>query len=118
MDFDKAVAAHSKWKMKLASNLRTNDRSMKPDEVQRDNLCDLGKWIQSESTKYAALAEFTTLKQAHGRFHMAAADVVRRANSGAAVSEEVALGAASEYAKASSAVVQAIMLMKQRVERG
>jgi hypothetical protein len=111
IDFDKAIVAHAQWKGKLAAYLRGPDGSLKPEEVGRNDRCDLGKWIQTEGGK-APGAGFATLKAAHARFHKAAGDIVRRANKGEKVSEEVALGAASEYATATSAVVTAITAMR------
>ena len=107
IDFDKAIVAHSQWKGKLAAYLRGPDGSLKPEEIGRDDRCDLGKWIQAEAGKMPG-AGFANLKTAHARFHKAASDIVKRANKGEKVSEEVVLGAASEYAKATSAVVSAI----------
>ncbi len=60
--------------------------------------------------------EFNTLKQEHTRFHKAAGEVVKRADSGKDVSEEVTLGAKSEFAQASAAVVTAIMQMKIKMK--
>jgi hypothetical protein len=60
------------------------------------------------------MPEYAVLKTAHARFHQAAANVVAKAESGKSVAEDVALGADSEYGKASSAVVCAILDMRHR----
>jgi Chemoreceptor zinc-binding domain len=114
MDFNQAIAAHSGWKMKLSNYLNKPDHSLKPAEVALDSQCELGKWIAGEGAKYAKLAEFTKLKTEHSHFHKAAADVVRRADAGQNVSQEVLLGAHSEFTAASTSVVQAIMAMKSK----
>ena len=113
MDFDQAIAAHSAWKQKLSEYLRKRDGSLKSAEVALDTKCPLGQWIHGEGSKYVKLSEFTTLKTEHTRFHKAAADVVRHADSGKSTSEEIALGSKSEFANASSAVVMAIMAVKK-----
>jgi hypothetical protein len=46
----------------------------------------------------------TNVKKAHSEFHLAAADVVRRADSGESVSQEVTVGGASHYSKCSDKV--------------
>ena len=115
MNFDDAVKAHTAWKMKLSGYLNKPDGSLKAAEVECDNRCDLGKWIYGEGVKYNAQPDFTTLKTEHTKFHKCAAAVVRKADSGQKVTEEVALGGASEFSKASSAVVGAIMKMKLKV---
>ncbi|HXP78930.1 MAG TPA: hypothetical protein VN976_03425 [Verrucomicrobiae bacterium] len=43
MDFDRAIAAHSSWKNKLASYLKNPDRSIKAADVALDDHCELGK---------------------------------------------------------------------------
>ncbi|HXP78931.1 MAG TPA: hypothetical protein VN976_03430 [Verrucomicrobiae bacterium] len=55
------------------------------------------------------------MKSEHTRFHKAAADVVRRADSGQNVSEEVVLGGKSEFLSASAAVVRSIVALKSKV---
>lgn len=112
MDFDQAIAAHSSWKSKLRAYLAKPDRSLTPSEVAQDSKCELGKWIVSEGSTFASLPEFTTLRSEHSRFHKAAADIIRHADSGRNISEEIALGSKSEFSSASSAVVSAIMAIK------
>lgn len=117
MDFDEAVKAHSSWKLKLSNYISKPDGSLKANDVQVDNKCDLGKWIHSEGAKYSSMPEFKTLKASHADFHKAAADVIKRADSGQSVTEEIAVGAQSAYGLASSAVVMAIMTMKKSLEK-
>jgi hypothetical protein len=113
MDFDQAVAAHTAWKKKLASYLDKHDGSLKPADVSPDNKCPLGQWIYGEGSRHSKLAEYSTLKKEHAHFHNVAADVVGRADAGRSTKEETALGSNSEFGKASSAVVLAIMAMKK-----
>ena len=115
MDFDYAIAAHSSWKNRLATYLKKPDHSLKPAEVGMDDHCDLGKWIAGEGKQFAKLPEYATMKSEHARFHKAAAAVVQRADAGQNVSEEVALGAKSDFVAASAAVVRAIMALKSKV---
>ena len=112
MDFDQALAAHAKWKEKLGDYLVKRDGSLKAAEIGMDTRCPLGKWIHGEGSKYVKLAEYSTLRIEHARFHKAAAEVVRHAVSGKPVSADIILGPKSEFAKASSAVVVAIAAMK------
>lgn len=114
MDFDHAIKAHSDWKRKLSLYIRQPDKSIKADEVAQDNKCDLGKWILQSASQFSNNQDYKALKEAHTRFHKAAAEVVRKADAGQAVSEEIQLGGASEFSKASTAVVSAIMAMKKK----
>jgi methyl-accepting chemotaxis protein len=112
MDFNQAIAAHADWKIKLSSYLRKPDGTLNPADIAPDNKCDLGKWIAGEGAKFSSLQQFSSLKEQHARFHKAAAEIVRRADTGEKIGDEVALGARSEFGHASAAVVQAIMGMK------
>lgn len=115
MNLDDAIKSHTAWKLKLAAFLQKPDASLKESDVRVDNKCALGQWIYGDGAKHGALAEFSALKNDHAHFHRAAADVVKRAQSGAQVAEEVALGAQSDFAKASSKVVAAITALKRKV---
>jgi hypothetical protein len=80
-----------------------------------DDRCELGKWIASEGKQFANLPEYSTLKSEHTQFHKAAAAVVRRADAGQKVTEDMALGGKSEFATASAAVVRSIIALKSKV---
>jgi len=113
MDFDAALLAHTAWKRKLKVYLEKPDHSLQAPEVAVDNKCKLGEWIHGEGRKYAASPVFKTLTAEHARFHKAAAELVRRANSGENVDAEVALCASSEFAKATTSVVNALVELKK-----
>ena len=115
MDFDHAISAHSAWKGKLAKYLEHPDHSLQAAEIALDDHCELGKWIVGEGKQFANLPEYSTLKTEHSHFHKAAASVVRRADSGQRVTEDVALGGKSEFATASANVVRSIMALKSKV---
>ena len=115
MDFDEAVATHSKWKRKLRQYLDKGDGSLRPAEVSLDHKCTLGQWIYGEGAKYSSLPEYTRLKYEHARFHLAASEIVKKANSGGDVIHQVEPCSSSEFSAASSAIVIALMAMKKRV---
>jgi methyl-accepting chemotaxis protein len=115
MDFDEAIGTHSKWKRRLRQSLAKRDGSLHPAQISLDHKCVLGEWIYSEGAQYTALPEYTKLKYEHSRFHMVAAEVVKKANSGEDVDGEMAPCSNSEFSTASSAVVIAIMAMKKRL---
>lgn len=112
MDFDQAITSHVRWKSKLTAYIKHPDHSLNPSEIAREDHCDLGKWIRSEGQKFSRLPEFSRLVADHSRFHAAAADVVRKADTGQQVTEDIALGSKSDYAAASNAVVTSLMRMK------
>lgn len=114
MDFNEAIKAHTAWKMKLSVYLQKPDGSLKIMDVEPDNKCALGQWIYGEGLKYNTMPEYGILKTEHTKFHKCAAGVIKKADAGQNVSEEVALGASSEFAQTSSSVVSAIMKMKAK----
>jgi methyl-accepting chemotaxis protein len=116
LDFDAAIKAHSQWKQKLSAYLKKPDGSLKPVEVEPDDRCTLGHWLRAEAGQPAALPELGVLKTEHTRFHLAAAEVVRRANAGRDVSEEILLGGASDFSTASSAVVGALVALRRKTQ--
>jgi hypothetical protein len=117
MDFDQAIAAHSAWKSKLKAYLNKPDGSLKPADIQSDQKCLLGQWIHGEAKQWIANAAYTELKTQHAKFHVAAADLVRKADAGQSVSEELALGASSDFTRLTTAVVSAIVRMREEARK-
>ena len=117
MDFDQAVATHSHWKRKLRDYLAKHDGSLRPNEVSLDHKCELGQWIYGDGASYSALPEYTRLKYEHARFHAAAAEIVRKANSGEFPTDEVQPCSSSEFSTASAAVIIALMSMKKQLSQ-
>ncbi len=113
MNFDDAIAAHSAWKARLRTYVKNPDHSLKAADIEVDSKCVLGQWIYGEGKQWSSSAGYSTLQREHAKFHVAAAAVVRKADSGQSVSEEIALGAASDFTTASAAVVNAIVRMRK-----
>ncbi len=116
MNVDDAIKAHSLWKMKLAQYISKPDRSLNPAVVGSSNQCDLGKWLIGEGKQYSALPEFTALVTHHTDFHKAAGAVITKADAGQQVAEEIALGGKSDFARASTAVMQSLMNIKLKLK--
>ncbi len=88
MDFDEAIAIHSKWKRKLREYLAKHDGSLRPADVAVDHKCTLGQWIYGEGASYFSVPEYTKLKYEHAHIHSLASELVRKANSGEPVGED------------------------------
>jgi len=114
MNFDDAVKAHAEWKMKLSNYIRSPDKSLDANVVCKDDQCALGKWIYGEGKTHSALTEYSTLKTEHAKFHNAAADIIRKADAGQNMNDQIVFGSDSDYAKSSASVVSAIMAMKKK----
>jgi len=115
MNSDAAIVAHSEWKRKLKSYLSRPDQSLQAAEVGANDRCQLGQWMGGEGSKqYRTWPEFKKLITEHSHFHQTAAELVRRANNGEKVESELALGANSEFSKATSNVISAIAELRKK----
>ncbi len=115
MDLDNAISVHVQWKSKLTAFIARPDNSLNADSVAKENQCELGQWLYGEGRAHSKLPEFAKVASDHQRFHKAAGEVIRKAQSGVNMTEEVALGAKSEYAAASNAVVGSLLSMKKKL---
>jgi hypothetical protein len=115
MDFDDAIKAHELWKMKLACYVARPDESLDPATVADDGLCELGRWIRERRPTHAHVPAFVVLDDCHAKFHEAAAEIVARADAGEDVTEEIAIGARSDYAWLSAEVTHILVVMKRRL---
>ncbi len=115
MDFDSAIVAHTTWKNKLKAYFEKNDGSLNSADVQSDQKCELGQWIHGEGTKWNSKPAFAELKTRHAQFHAAAAALVRKVDSGGPIAEELTIGSGSEFSKCTSAVVNALVKLRDEV---
>jgi predicted HTH domain antitoxin len=56
MDFHEAIAAHTKWKIRLFQAIRGHEQLPEAAEIARVDLCLLGKWLAAEGVQYASYA--------------------------------------------------------------
>jgi len=116
MDFDDAIAAHIKWKVRLGQFIDgTSAETLNSADVCRDDLCDLGKWIHGEGAAFKAAAHYQDLVKKHANFHVCAADVVKKVEGGDKVGAKAALG--GPFVGASRETVAAIMTLKSEAAR-
>jgi methyl-accepting chemotaxis protein len=111
MDFSDAIRAHVEWKVRLRMSLDGQGERIPSEQASRDDACQLGQWIYGEGRFYLDDPAYRELRQVHARFHEAAAQVLAMAEEGNKRGAEAALEG-GEYSKCSSAVVAAIMRMR------
>ena len=112
MNFDSAIVAHTSWKTKLKAYCDKKDGSLNAADAQSDQKCELGQWIHGEGKKWAQKPAFIELKSRHAQFHAAAAALIRKVDSGQSVTTELAVGSGSEFSKCTSAVVNALVKLR------
>lgn len=112
MNFDDAIAAHIKWKVRLTQFIDgTGTEKLSSATICKDNLCDLGKWIYGEGAKFKAAPHYQDLVKKHATFHVCAAEVAKKVESGDKAGAKSALG--GPFAGASKDTVAAIMVLKK-----
>lgn len=107
-----AMASHVIWKLRLKRLI--HDESGETPEIgiiSRVDLCDLGKWTQSEGLKYKTTVAYQRLMNEHDRFHALAAKVVGNIKAGNTTDAETILEGPLE--EASRAIVSAIAELQE-----
>jgi hypothetical protein len=115
MDFNEAIADHTRWKMRLASYAVKPDHSLCVKLVASADQCELEQWLEGEGSKYSSLPEFADLVASHARFHQAAAEIVINADSGRVLLQDIASEAKGNFIMASNEIVKALMSMMKKM---
>lgn len=111
--FDNAVAAHSAWKIRFRTEMKSGGK-LDVNTIKVDDKCDLGRWLYGDGQRYRELREFGTLLNSHKNFHRCAADVAADINIGRFQAAEVKINS-GEFHSCSRDVVAAIMTLKKHV---
>jgi Chemoreceptor zinc-binding domain len=115
MDLDQAVRKHSDWKIKFRSAI-SKQESMDAETIAKDNCCDLGKWLHNDGKRnFAAGASLSECVTMHAAFHVEAGKVASAINAKKFTTAGTMIDRNSPYARASSAVVRAILKLKAEV---
>jgi len=115
MNFDDAIAAHIKWKVRLNQFIDgTSTEQLKSETVCKDNQCDLGKWIYGEGAAFKAKSHYQDLVTKHAHFHRCAADVVKKVEGNDKTGAKSLL--TGQFAVASKETVTAIMELKKEAK--
>jgi hypothetical protein len=117
MNIDDEIRAHARWKSRLTGYSNNPDHSIDAAELGDDNRCELGKWISGEAKKYAHMPEMIALKVSHTAFHRAAADVVRKIDSGEKCDCMVLTGFKSEFGGAAQKVDTQLRALADKISR-
>ena len=78
LDFIHAIEWHMKWRTDLEQCLKGGEMPMPDiDVVSRDDMCQLGKWLNGEGKRiYGVREEFIDLIRDHAHFHLCAGDLL------------------------------------------
>jgi methyl-accepting chemotaxis protein len=76
MDIDEVLSKHLAWKTKFI-HAAYSGRPMNPAEIEQDNWCETGKWMQGEGKiKYGHLPSYETCLKRHAEFHIEAGKIL------------------------------------------
>jgi len=79
--FQDLVTSHIKWREGIAELAKHGISTDMIETVRCDDKCEIGQWFDGEGQeKYGGLPEFIAAKEAHSRFHKAAAQSLERSN--------------------------------------
>lgn len=115
MNFDDAIAAHIRWKVRLTQFIDgTSTETLRSDTVCKDHLCDLGKWIYGEGSTFSGKPHYKDLVTKHANFHRCAANVVKKVETSDKAGAKSLLS--GSFAVASKETVTAIMELKKEAK--
>lgn len=112
MDFDQAIEAHVKWKMRLRVFINGEGEKLDAATVSKDNVCPLGQWIYGEGVKYNSAPAYKVLQAEHAKFHKCAGQVVQKCASGDKKGAETLLES-NDFKATSAQTVNAIVQIKK-----
>jgi len=116
VDFDAIIDAHQAWKQKLRNAIQGgSERNLNPDEVCKDNACALGKWIYGPGRAFEHQEAYENLRHSHADFHVCAADILRKAQSGD--KDEANAMLVGDFFELSNRTIQQITAMKRQSKR-
>jgi hypothetical protein len=107
--FDRAIAAHAKWKFELREAIDTGKSQWAVRDVRTDNACEFGKWLAALPLSQRLAEHYTKVRALHAEFHTVAADVLELALTGRKEEAAAAIAFNSPIAVVSSNLTMAVV---------
>jgi hypothetical protein len=108
-----AITAHVNWKLRIHALLSGKlPEKLDPATIERDNVCELGKWLHSDGKNAMPGPEHSELLTVHAEFHREAARIVRETYSGRKIGLE-AIEMGSLFGKLTTRVVGILSRMSK-----
>jgi methyl-accepting chemotaxis protein len=116
MDLNSAVQKHAEWKTKLRSAIARQEQ-MDIVTLSRDDCCELGEWLHGDGrARFGRLDAHADCLLKHKAFHTEVSKVATAVNAKRYAYAEGLLGAATPYAKASSALSVAFLHLRKATD--
>lgn len=95
----------------MRTAIETGSSNLDPDLVARDDACDFGRWLYgpelSETVRHSP--HYAKVRALHGRFHLCACAMLRKALRGDRAGAEAGMAANGAFSAASAELTQAMM---------
>jgi hypothetical protein len=112
---DEALQSHAAWKRTLHEAIASRQSDLSAEELRRDDLCQLGKWLHGLSPEERAGNDFPLVFSLHARFHQISGSVLAHALAGNVETALRMLEFNSEYGLVSGKLVLALNDWKSRL---
>jgi hypothetical protein len=117
-ELNKAIKAHSVWKVRLKDAVDTGNSEFSPTQVRANHLCEFGKWLNSLPLHEKAQADYKTIQPLHEKFHAEAARILEMATSGQKDKAHLALtDIKSDFVYTSAQLINALSAWKSKLSR-
>ena len=110
------IGNHGMWKARLRKVLETRTYEQDVSQVQRDDQCEFGKWLNALTGREKSTEEYRNVKALHAEFHKVAAQVLDHALAGRKQEAETLLGATGPFTAASAKLTQGMMTWKNSIK--
>jgi hypothetical protein len=114
--FDRAIAAHAKWKYRLMEAIETGQSEWKIAKVRSDSQCDFGTWLANLPLTERLAGPLQKVRTLHAEFHALAADILEMAISQRKDDALAAMAPRSRFATVSSSLTLAVLDWKKASE--
>jgi Chemoreceptor zinc-binding domain len=111
-----AIGAHGLWKTRLKYSIEHGKSDFATEQVRMDNLCEFGKWLYSCSAEQKKSPDWKNIKDLHGKFHAAAANVLELALKGKKKEAETEL-LNGNFSKVSNMLTSSLMQWKNSFDK-
>ena len=120
MDFSSAIQAHANWRLRLFGYCKgVSKEQLDVRAIEKDNVCELGKWLYGEGKRFRSESVFPKLVEAHAAFHKAAAAIAELVHRGQQATAQQRLEASdSEFVVRSREVVKYLVSLRDKSAPG
>ena len=110
-----AIVSHRLWRIRFTSALETGLEALRTDIVEAADQCALGKWLQATEIprQVRESPQFNNVVELHRDFHRVSGLVLAFAKEGSHQQFIDALNPDGIFSQASSALVDALLALKQ-----